>query len=110
MSVTINRKSKAVWEKNLWGQEYRAADILLEGYEVNGGLFCQSSHATLAGAIKEKEQREQFNKRHPFDMPMSQREKEKAAEHGLTWDRFLCEWVRIQTGPTAPLLPLNAPA
>jgi len=96
MGVTINRKSKAVWKKdNFTGVEYRDADILIKGYEVNGGLFCQSSHSTIEGATKEKEQREQFNKRHPFDMPMSQREKAYAAENGITWDRFLCQWVRI---------------
>ncbi len=106
MSVRIVQKRKAVWKKNQWGREYRDDDILLEGFEVHGGLFLTTSHTTEKGAEREKEKREKFNQRHPFDMPMSQREKDKAAEMGVNWDRFLCKWARISTCINAPA-PVN---
>ena len=81
--ITINRRMRTEWHKNkVSGCEW-SENVLLSGYEVNGGFFAETIHTTLAGAEMEKACREGMNRKFPFVVPRSQREINKGLRLGL---------------------------
>ena len=81
--ITINRRMRTDWHKNKVSGHEWSENVLLSGYEVNGGFFVETTHVTLAGAEREKALREGINRKFPFVVPRSQREVSKALRLGL---------------------------
>ena len=81
--IVIEQKTKKIWHHNPISGHRWSEDVPIKGYEVWGGGFFHTSHATLEKAEKERDIRISLNKNFPRTRLYSVREWRKCKRLGL---------------------------